>query len=195
MSEPLPDLDDNQLASLAASGRQDAFEALYDRHCRGVARALAPFAGCDRDVTDDLVQETFVRVIRGLKSYKPDKPFSCWLYTVALNVGRNHARSGSRIKIVEQAELEQVPAKAEDNPGWTDELLGMAAIKAAGRLPEHLKDILALRISNGMPYQQIAEITGVPEGTARRRMHEALNQLRKMLGLEQEQEEYANGQG
>jgi RNA polymerase sigma-70 factor (ECF subfamily) len=191
----MSNLDDNQLALLAAGGRHDAFEQLYDRHCAGVARTLAPFAGGDRDTIDDLTQEVFVRVIKGLKGYKPVKPFTNWLFTVALNVGRNHARDSAKLKPVEPDELEQLSENADENRSLSGELVGLAAVKAAGRLPEHLRDILALRISGGMPYPEISEMTGIPEGTARRRMHDALNLLRKMLGLEQEQEEVINGQG
>lgn len=194
MSEPIQNPDDNQLAVMAAGGRQDAFELLYDRHCKSVARALAPFAECDQDVVDDLTQEVFIKVIKGLKSYEPKKPFRCWLYTVALNVGRNYIRSRSGIKLVEPGELEQVPANQDGHPGWARELLGMSAMKAAGKLPEHLRDILALRVSSGMPYSEIGEITGIPEGTARRRMHQALNRIRTTLGLAGEKEELENGQ-
>jgi RNA polymerase sigma-70 factor, ECF subfamily len=190
----MQNLDDNQLAVLAAKGRQDAFGLLYDRNCQAVARALASFANCDQDVVDDLTQEVFVKVIKSLKGYKPIRPFGCWLYTVTLNVGCNYVRSRSKIKLVEPGELEQVPENRNEHPGLTQELLGMTAMKAAGKLPEHLRDVLALRISSGMPYAEIGEIVGIPPGTARRRMHQALNQIRTTLGLPGDTKELQNGQ-
>jgi len=188
VNTPLQDLDDNQLALLAASGRREAFERLYDRHCRGVAKVLAPFAGGDRDAVDDLAQEVFIQVVKGLRSYRAVAPFANWLYTIALNTGRNHARASNRLRLAAPEELETIPAGAGETPALSEELVRRAALKAAARLPEHLRDILALRISSDLSYARIGVVAGVPEGTARRRMHEALNRLRATLGLTEEKE-------
>jgi DNA-directed RNA polymerase specialized sigma24 family protein len=69
-----------------------------------------------------------------------------------------------------------------------------AAMKATCKLPEHLRSVIALRISSGMPYAEIGAIVSIPEGTARRRMHQALNQIRTTLGLPGDNKELEDGQ-
>lgn len=177
------DLSDTDLALRAKEGDISAFEEIYDRHAAGVARALASFAGPDRDVVDDLTQEVFLRVVEGLTSYVPDRPFAHWLYTVALNVGRNHARRSARVLAVDPLELEGVPEKRHRTMDWPDEVLASRLVRLVSILPDHMRDVVSLRIGAGMPFGEIAEMLGIPEGTARSRMHHALKILREKAGI------------
>jgi RNA polymerase sigma factor (sigma-70 family) len=175
---------DNQLALKAAGGDPAAFELIYNRHAAGVAKALASFAGTDRDVLDDLTQEVFFRVVDGLKSYKPERPFANWLYTVALNVGRNYVRSRSKLSLVDRDKLESIP----DNntiagSELAREVVETRAMRLVSELPGHLREVVALRISSEMPFGHVGEVLGIPEGTARRRMHEAMAILREKMGV------------
>lgn len=167
--------DDAELARLAAAGSAEAFGALYDRHAPGVARALASFAGPDRDLLDDLLQDVFLRVARGLPDYAPTHPFAHWLYTIALNVGRNHARRRPPPVPVDVAMLEAVPAPPAPDLADAATLMALMA-----RLPVHLREVAALRAGPDLAYGEIAELLGIPEGTARRRMHQALARLRAL---------------
>lgn len=164
---------DAELVRLAQDGSAPAFAALYDRHAAGVGRALASFAGPDRDLLDDLVQEVFLRVVRGLASYAPTHPFPNWLYTIALNVGRNHVRRVAKIVPVDAAILEEVAAPPAD-----DRTDAAALMLQVSRLPQTLREVVALRVGSDLSYGEIAEVLGVPEGTARRRMHDAVRLLR-----------------
>jgi len=172
-----PEPDDAALVRAARGGDQGAVAALYRRHCAGVARALSSYAGPDRTAVDDLTQEVFLRVIENLDRYAPRRPFTHWLYTITLNVGRNHVRRRTRIVPLETAG--DPPAAA---PRAANELLCRAALREATRLPEGVRDVLALRIGGDLAFAVIAEVLDIPEGTARRRMHEALHTLRHALG-------------
>lgn len=173
----LRELDDAELVRRAQQGSAPAFEALYDRHVAGVARALASFAGPDRDLLDDLVQDVFLRVVRGLASYEPTHAFRHWLYTVALNVGRNHARGKDRIVPIDPADLEMTSSKPAEVQ--SDEATWRMLVQRVARLPEALREVVSLRVGSDMAYGEIAELLGIPEGTARRRMHTAVQLLRE----------------
>ena len=174
MSDHMKDLGDAELVLLAQEGSAAAFEAIYDRHAGGVARALASFAGPDRDLLDDLVQEVFLRVVRGLPSYAPSHPFPHWLYTIALNVGRNHARRRSNVVPVRPAELEDMAGGGEP----ADETAPVTLTRLVSKLPVAMREVVSLRAGADMSYGEIAEVLGIPEGTARSRMHNAVCILR-----------------
>jgi len=184
VNDELAGLSDAELARLANDGDIRAFEEIYDRHASGVGRALASFAGPDEDVLDDLTQEVFLRVINGLPSYVPIRPFAHWLYTIALNVGRNHVRGRRTVVFVDTDEMRNVAAAGNAVKTLPEEIVAKALMRLASRLPEHLLDVVSLRIGSGMPYGEIGEVLGIPEGTARSRMHSAVRILREKIGLE-----------
>jgi RNA polymerase sigma-70 factor (ECF subfamily) len=175
--------DDTELALLAQNGDAAAFEAIYERHVAGVARTLASFAGPDRDLLDDLTQDVFFRVIDNLDSYTPRRPFAHWLYTVALNTGRNHARRESKVISVDPTQLDSHSGPAGRAPDWTEEIIETALIRLVKRLPDRLRDVVSLRIGSSFTYDEIADMLDIPAGTARSRMHNAIGILRQQLGV------------
>lgn len=172
---------DAELVRRAQDGSAAAFEAIYERHASGVARALASFAGPDRDLLDDLVQDVFLRVIRGLPSYTASHPFPHWLYTIALNVGRNHARRQSKVVPVNPSDLEAMAGAGAP----ADETASVTLTRLVSRLPVAMREVVSLRAGADMSYGEIAEVLGIPEGTARSRMHNALRLLRSRAETDQ----------
>ena len=183
MRKRLAELNDTELALLARDGDAAAFEEIYDRHAPGVTRALASFAGADTDVLDDLVQDVFFKVIEGLASYVPRRPFPNWLYTVALNTGRNHARGRAREVCVDPSELDSTPPPGNGSVDRSDEIIGAKLMRLVASLPELLREVVFLRIGADLPYGEIGDILGIPEGTARSRMHNAIASLKERLGV------------
>lgn len=183
-------LTDTELALRAQTGDVAAFEVIYDRHAPGVARALASFAGPDRDLVDDLSQDVFFRVVKGLMSYRPNHPFTHWLYTIALNVGRNHARRRSKVVPVNPSDLDgiAVPAGSE----WSDDVLVRTLSRLAEKLPEEMQEVVALRTGSEMSYGEIAEMLGIPEGTARSRMFNAVRILKSKVRIDNKQRSSEN---
>jgi len=174
---------DIQLVLLAREGEGAAFEEIYNRHASGIARVLSSFAGTDQSILDDLVQDVFLRILDKLEYYSPGYPFNHWLYTVALNVGRNYVRSRSKIQVMDPSELEKIPDDQGFAIEWSSEIIYNFAVRLISNLPDHLKVIIALRIGSDMSYNEIAEILGISEGTARSRMHKALTMLRDKLDI------------
>jgi RNA polymerase sigma factor (sigma-70 family) len=173
---------DDDLVARAQRGSAAAFEALYDRHAANVARALASFAGPDRDLLDDLTQDVFLRVVGGLATYTPSRPFAHWLYTIALNVGRNHVRRASRIVPMNPAELESMRDTGSPAADGSEAIATTTLMRLVATLPLALREVVSLRVGSDMSYREIGGLLGIPEGTARRRMHNALQQLREQSG-------------
>lgn len=171
------------LALRAQRGDTSAFEEIYDRHAPGIARALAAFAGPDRDTLDDLTQDVFFRVIKGLMSYTPSHPFAHWLYTIALNVGRNHARRTSRVIPVSPARLDEIAGVHSHPSEWADDVTTDTLWRLASGLPEPIREVIALRAGSEMSYGEIADVLGIPEGTARSRMFNGIKILRDQLRI------------
>jgi RNA polymerase sigma-70 factor (ECF subfamily) len=176
-------LSDTELAVLAQEGDASAFEVIYDRHAAGISRALASYAGPDRDVLDDLTQDVFFRVIEGIAAYMPSHPFSHWLYTIALNVGRNYVRCQSKVVFLDPIEVEGVSSGTDGGADWSEAVIGAKLMQLVARLPEAMREVVSLRIGSGMSYGEIAELLGIPDGTARSRMHNALGMLKRQIGL------------
>lgn len=183
MKNGFAEASDAELVRLAQTGDAAAFEAIYDRHVPGISRTLASFAGPDRDLLDDLTQEVFFRVIERIESYEPVRPFTHWLYTIALNIGRNHARTRSKIVLLEPDELESLADSRGSSRELPDEVIELALMREVAKLTSQMRDVVSLRIGSGLPYGEIGEILGIPEGTARSRMNTALNLLRDRMGI------------
>lgn len=179
---------DAELVLAAQLGSSEAFAALYDRHSPGIARALASFAGPDRDLVDDLVQDVFLRVVRGLPSYAPVRPFASWLYTIALNVGRNHVRDHAAVLPVEIGEADDIEAPTTDGAEVPALLMQLVAA-----LPAAMRDVVSLRVGSDLAYREIAVLLGIPEATARTRMHGAVNLLRRRYATAIRQGKAAHG--
>lgn len=182
-------MSDTELALLAQKGNPSAFEEIYDRHAAGIARALAPFCGSDRDILEDLTQDVFMKVIDNIPSYVPTHPFAKWLYTIALNTGRNHVRRRSKIVPIEPGQFDMIEAERDPEAKLSREILIETLMQLVSRLPDPVREVVSLRIGGDLPYCEIADMLGIPEGTARSRMHTALNVLRRTIGLRQSKKE------
>lgn len=155
-----------------------AFEALVERWRRPVARFLYRVTG-RADAVQDLSQEVFLRVYQLAGRYREAGAFPAWLFRIALNVARDAGRRRRR----ECAPLNgEVPAAAGSAEALCRqrELAGVMA-RAAAELPETLRVALALRHDEGLSFEEIARLTGVPASTIKSRFAAALCRLRTRL--------------
>ncbi|MCU0610646.1 MAG: RNA polymerase sigma factor [Candidatus Eisenbacteria bacterium] len=176
---------DELLAIRASQGDTAAFGALYDRYARRVARLLRTYARDQADL-EDMVHDTFCRVMDALPSYRSQGAFRSWLFTIALNVGRKAARrhDGS-VPLTEEC-----PTASSDMESGG--LLPVEAETLARRLLAALSEpkrlVVVMRIWLDLPYEEIAAILSIPPATARTRMHSALHDLRTLLAHEASEE-------
>lgn len=174
-------------------GEVRAFEVLLTRHRKPVYNFILRFV-MDPALAEDLLQETFLRVIKGSESYERQAKFTTWLYTIARNLCVDASRRGKHRKA---ASLD-APLDADDDGGATlldrvsdpkgtvdrqviGKQLGERIARAVDQLPAEQREVFVLSEILGLPFKEVAAIVGCPENTAKSRMRYALEKLREAL--------------
>lgn len=173
-------------------GEVRAFEILLERHRRPVFNFILRFVG-SRELAEDLLQDTFLRVIRGAANYKQKAKFTTWLYTIARNLCVDQSR---RKKHRRHASLDQPMSKSDEGGTLLDVIPGNEMLsdrkavshqlhqtihRAINSLPDEQREVFLMREFLNMPFKQIAEIVEMPENTVKSRMRYALEKLRLEL--------------
>ncbi len=176
------------------AGDARAFEVLVRKHRTPVFNFILRFTS-HRARAEDVLQETWLKVVRSASEYTPKAKFTTWLYTIARNLCVDRARKES----YRQAASLEAPAtgtSAEEgrplgeslpdegiNPerGAYNARLRPLLERALAGLPEEQREVFVLREYSGVPFKEIAEVTGVSENTVKSRMRYALEGLRRRL--------------
>ena len=164
---------------------EKSFKRLYAEHAQSVYAYLAYRTG-NRAVAEDLLSETFERVIRSRARYDPRKGAEkTWLYSIARNAMTDHLRR----EAAEQRALERATVEQETTDR-TDALDLVAERDAVGRalatLSDEERESVALRYGADLSMPQIARVLGEPLTTVDSRVHRALRKMRAVLGDEAE---------
>lgn len=185
MIAPHLEEEDAQLMIALASGNDPALNALMRRWS---PRLSAYLHRCCSDPTTaaDLLQETFVRVYQKRGSYDPARSFSTWIYTIATNLVRNHARWQKRhpITLLDHASLStsSSPADQHDPAESLESQERAAAVRAAvQRLPDELQEPLVLSTYEHLTHAQIGTILGLSEKAVEMRLYRARQTLKETL--------------
>lgn len=180
---------DDALIGRAKRGDRAAFGALVKKYQRRVYATAFHIMGHHGDA-DDVAQEAFIRIYRGLGSFDGRADFFTWVYRVVVNVALNQLRSRQRHAAAsldaasdEGATLSPPPADGSTDPRLVAEAreLVAAVMRALAELPPSLRITLVLATIEDMPYKQIALALEIPEGTVAWRVNQARKLLRRKL--------------
>ena len=176
---------DEQLMAAAMAGDQAALAALVTRHHSPLLGYLYRLTGGDRPLAEDLVQETFLRLLRQ-RTCQPGRPFKPWLYAVATNLARDHFKSAAVRQHWRGDDAEEALLHLYDNaPGPEERALaaeqGGEILAALNELGEEYRVALLLRFYQGLSLQEIAETLRVPLGTVKSRLSVGTHRLRALL--------------
>jgi RNA polymerase sigma-70 factor (ECF subfamily) len=185
---------EDDLLRRCARGDAAAYQELVERLEKPLVNFILRFVG-EREAAEDLFQETFVRVVRTLGDFRPEASLTTWIYTIARNLALDHLKARRRHREV------SLDAPAADREGkvisFRDALRVAAAdpsdrseaaederrvARALAELAPAKREALALRVYAGLPYAEIAKVTGSPVGTIKFRVHEAMQDLSKAMG-------------
>ena len=189
--EPAGFLTDEELIQLFLDGERSRFRELVGRYDQRLLNFIYRLIG-DRERSEDLVQETFIRVYKHLKRFDPDKKFSTWVYTIASNLAKNELRNRTRNpiilfqQIVKDWEDDHKPLEFIDHATRPDDLymkrhLKELVEKAIERLPAHHRVVFVLRETEGKSYEEIADITKCSRGTVKSRLNRARNNFATII--------------
>lgn len=159
--------------------RREDFERLYEEHAQPLFGFLAYRTG-DRVLAEDLMADTFERALRARNRFDRRKASEkTWLYTIALNLLRDHARRAG----TEQRALERLPSA--DDTGRPDELAGVehrdTVERAMKLLSEEEREAIALRFGADMTVPEMAKLLKEPLPRVEGRVYRSLNKLRDRL--------------
>ena len=183
-------LSDEDLMAEAAEGSERAFSELVGRYRSRVLNLVSRLLN-DRESSDDISQEVFVRVYLHRKNYRRGAKFSTWLFTIAANLAKNEIRRRKRRRNWSsldelQEQLHDSSLQLMDPRGNREAEVDSAQIQgivgaAITTLPERYRLALVLRDVDGLAYEEIAQVLRIPGGTVRSRINRARLMLKKKL--------------
>lgn len=170
---------------------ETAFNELVRAYERRVFGLMLRMLG-RRQEAEDLAQEVFVQVFKAIDQFRGDSKLSTWIYRIGVNLCKNHTKYLQRRHSNEQDEFEPLAERApmSNAKGTTvgdiarpDEMLvgrELEAVvqRAIASLEPEFREALILRDVEDLSYEEIAQITGVPDGTVKSRIHRARAQLK-----------------
>ena len=180
-------LADYELVQSAVAGRETSFEELVRRYQRPIAAYVYRMVG-DYDSALDLTQEVFIKVYNSLNRYRSEFKFSTWIYKIAHNAAIDHLRrhavreqtlSGSiegdrREVTIESRRL--TPEQESERKERRTEIESVVQL-----LQPSYRELIVLRHSHDLSYDEIAEVTGLPLGTVKNRLFRAREAMRDLL--------------
>lgn len=184
----VPDTEkDEELMRLLGEGRMDALGALYDRHSAALLGYIQNSIR-DLDAAHDLLHDLFLAAARGARSYEYPRPVRPWLFTIARNLALNflkkpRPRPASEAAAGEGSRLDDRLESAEPPP----EDLALAEerrevlVKALDALRPAEKEVVLLRLGQGLRFGEIAAVTGSSVEAVRQRMSRAVGKLRDLM--------------
>lgn len=170
---------DDDLVLEARGGSAAAMEELYRRWAPRILAYAARVCG-DPALADDAVQETFAWFFRNLERYRPQGKLGAYLFRIAHSAAADEGAAARRAR--GSRPLPDPEAPREEVEEGPDDALKARIQAALDGLPLQLREVVVLRLFQGLDYAAVGEAVGVPEATARSRMRYALEALRAALG-------------
>ena len=176
--------DDSLLIKKAQDGNERAFNLLMTKYYPRVYGSLYSFTKSKED-SEDLAQQTFIKVWQQITSFRGDSAFFTWVYRIAINLAKNHFVSSAykKDKVNLSADDLEIDVPSFSNPEidlMHDESLNKIKTYVE-KLPESLKTAFTLRETEGKSYEEISIITETPIGTVRSRIFRARQYLMENL--------------
>lgn len=185
----LHDLSDEEVMVRCAQGSERAFEILVERYQSRIINLITRFIG-DPDRAQDIAQEVFIRVYRNRERYRKSGKFSTWIFTIAANLAKNEIRRKVRhrrvVSLDEEREFGSLgDTLPDERPGPKQTLerreLEVMILKAIEDLPERYRMALVLRDIEGLSYDEVSKVLGIPGGTVRSRINRARLMVKEKL--------------
>jgi RNA polymerase sigma-70 factor (ECF subfamily) len=193
LGKDLQSLTDQEVVALARSGKEAAYRELLRRYERPVFSLIYRMVR-DRSLAEDLSQDTFIKVLNALESYRPEYKFSSWVFKIANNVAIDQLRRRELNTLSldgapdarTQDEIEATALQAVDRAETPlaeleSRELGAVIEQAIAKLRPEYRACVLLRHVEGRSYEEIAAALDLPLGTVKTYIHRARNELREYL--------------
>ena len=175
---------DAELMALSARGETVAFAELVERY-QNILLNFFMRRGVSWDDGQDLAQQTFLRLWNYRKKYTEQAKFTTFLFLLAGQVSVDFFRAEGRRRGLEEGLAHEAEVAADASPkaggAPADSAAGEDVRRAVARLSPGLRDVVELGVFQDLPYAEVGEILGIPTGTVKSRMFNALRKLKEML--------------
>jgi RNA polymerase sigma-70 factor (ECF subfamily) len=173
---------ERELVERCRSGAEGAFQDLVDRY-KDLVFALIARTVQDRSRAEDLAQEVFLRIHRGLPYFRGEARLSTWIYRIVANVClQEQTRPRPAESLDDERTAVRVAASTTDR-AFGDLELRDRLEKAIARLPANYRLLVAAHYLDGIRYEELAEALELPLGTVKTQLHRAKQQLRRILDV------------
>ena len=176
-------LTDEEIVQAVLAGKKARFSDIVNRYERPVFNLMYRYARHEQDAAD-LTQEVFLRAFNRLATFRADRSFFSWLYTLAVNHANDWSRSRRRRQDGEQAHrLEKAGSVESVDPTREMESCEQSEMlqAALNLLPSETREILLLRYRHEQPIREVAAVFALTESAAKMRIKRGLEQLQRIL--------------
>ncbi len=179
----MADFNEGDIVRRCREGDEEAFATLVD-HYKHLVYAILGRTLLDRSRLDDLAQEVFVRIYRGLPYFRGDSRLSTWIYRIAFNVCQQERQQPESVSLDDAAERRRSAEPAARDRAFTDLEVRDRLDKAMRQLPAESRFLIAGHYLQGVQYEQLAEALNMPLGTVKTQIFRAKRRLRELLERE-----------
>jgi RNA polymerase sigma-70 factor (ECF subfamily) len=171
---------DRELVAACQRGERDAFRALFEAHKDQVYSIALRFSG-DRALAMDIAQDTFLKLFSSIRDFRGDARFETWIYRLVVNSCLDHKRRSWRLIPIADELMAILQAPADSLNEVLRSELRHRVQSAVERLSPDLRMVIVLRYTEGLSYDEIAEVLGCSPGTVASRLNRAHKVLERRL--------------
>jgi RNA polymerase sigma-70 factor, ECF subfamily len=173
-----------ELIARVRSGDDDAFRLIFDRYARPVISFIYDMVN-QRDLAEELAQETFVRAYKGIQTLRDDTKLSTWLFGIAKNVARESLRtrwrSDSKVEMEDDGVMQLSDKELLPDDQLINKELNSVIQEALSKLDEDKREVFTLKVFQQRSYEEIAEITGFSIPKLKTDLHRARAEMRRRI--------------
>ena len=177
--------EDAGLVAAIRRGDPGSREALYHRYKRRVFALALRIVGPME--AEEVTQEAFIRIFRGLPKFRGDAALGTWIYRLAVNAALSHRTRrpapGSGAAAGAEDELPEAEASRAEAPSG-DAVLRSRLLRALWRLPVGYRTVVVLHDVEGLEHEEVAAVLGCHVGTSKSQLHKARTKLRELLAAD-----------
>jgi RNA polymerase sigma-70 factor (ECF subfamily) len=174
---------EHDLVDRCRAGDERAFEELIDRY-KNLVFALIARATADQSRTEELAQDVFLRIYRGLPYFRGEARLSTWIFRIVANVCAQERGWNRPVISLDEPGGTVAAAIGAADPQFRELELRDRLEKAIARLPDQARLLVAGHYLEGVRYEDLAEALKLPLGTVKTQLHRAKRQLRRLLETE-----------
>jgi RNA polymerase sigma-70 factor (ECF subfamily) len=181
---PMTSTEENQIVERVLKGEREAFAALIDAYKGAIFNLAFRMTDSYQDA-DDLSQETFTKAYRNLRQFDPQKRFFTWIFTIGLNLIRNHLKKHGREMTRENAARSSPEAGIDQGVQTERNIMQAQEISRLDiclqKLPADLREAVVLRFYQDLSFEEIATISDASLSAVKMRVYRGLEQLQQLM--------------